>query len=105
MVSGVTWWDDKDGGAGLIPNGRGATTPYMAQNAAGTSYVVNSNTQLGAIWTPYSNQSPFAFCDGHAKSMVPMQTNPNPSGTYVTGPSYSLGDNGHDPSNMWDAYR
>jgi prepilin-type N-terminal cleavage/methylation domain-containing protein/prepilin-type processing-associated H-X9-DG protein len=108
-ISGVTWWDNgcpnSCGGAGLIPNGRGATTPYSAVNATGGKYVVNTNTQLGAIYTPYSNQSPFSFCDGHAKSMVPMQTNPNPTGTYITGPSPSLFPSGHDPLNMWDAYR
>jgi prepilin-type N-terminal cleavage/methylation domain-containing protein len=105
MITGVNWWDNKYGGAGLIPNGAAATTNYTAENAAGNSYVVNTNMQLGAVYTPYANQSPFSFCDGHAKSMNPIQTDPNPSKTYITGPSYSLGDNGHDPLNMWDAYR
>jgi len=105
QITGVTWWDNKYGGAGLIPNGTGSTSAYTAENAAGNSYTVNLNTRLGAVYTPYANQSPFAFCDGHVKSMVPMATNPNPSQTYITGPSYSLGDNGHDPLNMWDAYR
>jgi len=105
MISGVTWWDNGSGGAGLIPNAHAANTPYTAKDASGNVYTVNANMQLGAVYTPYSNQSPFAFCDGHSKSMNPSQTDPNPTNTYVNGPSYSLFANGHDPSNMWDAYR
>ena len=104
-VSGVTWWDNNSGGAGLIPNGAAATTPYTATDANGKTYTVNTNSQLGAIYTPYANQSPFAFADGHAKSMNPIQTNPNPTGTYYTGPNPSIFPSGHDPMNMWDAYR
>jgi prepilin-type N-terminal cleavage/methylation domain-containing protein len=106
VISGVTWWDNGNGGAGLIPNGHAdPTQPYVVKLENGASYTVNTSKVWGAVYTPYSNQSPFAFTDGHAKSMNPAQTNPNPSNTYITGPSYSLGDNGHDPMNMWDAYR
>jgi len=110
LVSGVTWWDhncpNSCGGAGLIPNGSAsATTPYKAVDAKGNQYVVNANSQWGAVYTPYSNQSPFAFCDGHAKSMNPAQTNPNPTGTYINAPDLGLYPSGHDPLNMWDAAR
>jgi len=105
LVSGVTWWDKGASGAGLIPNGAAANTPYTAVDAKGNTYTVNANKQNGAIWTPYSNQSPFAFCDGHAKAMIPAQTNPNPTGTYINAPDLGLFPSGHDPLNMWDAYR
>lgn len=108
LISGVTWWDNASsfsGPAGLIPNGRAATTPYKATNVAGATYTVNTNMQFGAIYTPYANQSPFAFVDGHAKSMNPTQTNPNPTGTYINAPDLGLFPSGHDPMNMWDAYR
>jgi len=105
IISGVNWWDNGSGGAGLIPNGTAANTPYTAKDAHGNTYTVNQNGQWGAIWTPYSNQSPFAFCDGHAKSMNPNQTDPNPTGTYVNAPDLGLYPSGHDPLNMWDAYR
>ena len=105
IMTGVTWWDNKYGGAGLIPNGTAANTPYTAENAAGTTYTVNLNKQWGAVSAPFAGQSPFAFCDGHCKSMSPPQTNPNPTGTYINGPNPSLFPSGHDPMNMWDAYR
>jgi prepilin-type N-terminal cleavage/methylation domain-containing protein/prepilin-type processing-associated H-X9-DG protein len=109
VISGVTWWDhgcpNTCGGAGLIPNGHGATTPYSAENAAGTYYVVNQNTQWGAVYAPYANQSPFAFCDGHVKSMTPTATDPNPNNTYINGPWPGFYPTGHDPLNMWDSRR
>jgi prepilin-type N-terminal cleavage/methylation domain-containing protein/prepilin-type processing-associated H-X9-DG protein len=106
FVSGVTWWDSgSHGPAGLIPNGAAATTPYTATNAAGAKYTVNTNMQWGAVYTPYMNQSVFAFCDGHAKAMNPVATNPNPTKTYINAPDLGLFPSGHDPMNMWDAYR
>jgi prepilin-type N-terminal cleavage/methylation domain-containing protein len=104
LLAGVTWWDNGSGGAGLIPNGA-ATGSYTAKDASGTTYTVNANKKFGAVYTPYANQSPFAFVDGHAKAMPPQATDPNPTNTYISGPTYALGDNGHDPNNMWDAYR
>jgi len=105
MLSGVTWWDNGSGGAGLIPNGGEAKTPYSVNDASGVSYTVNTNKQLGAVFTPYSNQSPFAFCDGHVRSMNPIATNPNPHATYINGPWPGFYSDGHDPQNLWDAYR
>jgi prepilin-type N-terminal cleavage/methylation domain-containing protein/prepilin-type processing-associated H-X9-DG protein len=105
MLSGVNWWDFGSGGAGQIPDGSVASTPYSANDAAGQSYVINQNGKLGAIYTPYSNTSPFAFCDGHVKAMNPVATNPNPTGTYKNGPDYAKCPSGHCSDNMWDAYR
>jgi prepilin-type N-terminal cleavage/methylation domain-containing protein/prepilin-type processing-associated H-X9-DG protein len=105
LVSGVNWWDNGSGGAGMIPDGSKTGGAYTAKDAKGNTYTVNANPKWGAIYTPYSNQSPFAFCDGHAKAMNPAQTNPNPTGTYVNAPDLSLYPSGHDPLNMWDAYR
>jgi prepilin-type N-terminal cleavage/methylation domain-containing protein/prepilin-type processing-associated H-X9-DG protein len=81
MVSGVTWWDYS--GAGLIPQGTAATnttTPYYAsfQNGS-TKWLVNADVRNGAINTGFSGQAPMVFCDGHAKSLVPVSTNPDPT--------------------------
>jgi prepilin-type N-terminal cleavage/methylation domain-containing protein/prepilin-type processing-associated H-X9-DG protein len=95
MVSGVTWWDYS--GAGLIPNGvavNNATTKYNASLGGYTgtgTWLVNADVRNGAISTNFSNQAPMVFCDGHAKSMNPIQTNPNP--------------NTLPQSNMWNAVR
>lgn len=106
LVSGVNWWDYGNGGPGMIPNGHlDPSQPYMAQDASGAKYMVNADQRNGAIYAGYSNQSPFAFCDGHAKTMVPYQTNPNPTGTYINAPDLGLFPSGHDSQNMWDAYR
>jgi prepilin-type processing-associated H-X9-DG protein len=97
LISGVTWWDSGNHcPAGLIPNGTAAATPYTASNAAGAKYTINPNTQWGAVYTPYANQSVFAFCDGHAKAMNPAQTNPNPTKTDINAPDLSLFPSGHD---------
>jgi prepilin-type N-terminal cleavage/methylation domain-containing protein/prepilin-type processing-associated H-X9-DG protein len=47
--------------------------------------------QQGAVSVKYSGQTPFVFCDGHAKSMVPVATNPNTTNL--------------PQSNMWDGLR
>jgi len=111
VISGVTWWDHgcgsggSCGGAGLIPNGAAASTPYMAKDALNVSYQVNATTKWGAIFTPSANTAPFAYCDGHAKAMNPAATNPNPRNTYINGPWPGFFADGHDPQNQWDAYR
>jgi prepilin-type N-terminal cleavage/methylation domain-containing protein/prepilin-type processing-associated H-X9-DG protein len=106
MLAGVTWWDNGSGGPGRLPDGhQSSTAVYTAQNAKGATYTVNANMQWGAVYTPYSNQSPFAFCDGHVKSMNPAATDPNPSGTYDIGPWNGTYPTGHDPLDLWDAYR
>jgi len=109
MVTGVTWWDYGNGGPGMIPNGAAnPNTPYKAQDAHGVTYTVNADYRNGAIANTYAGQSPFAFTDGHAKSMVPMATNPNPLKVNILQPWSGPGSvfvNQHDPNNMWDAYR
>ena len=93
MVSGITWWDYS--GAGLIPQGTAATnttTPYYAsfQNGS-TKWLVNADVRNGAINTGFSGQAPMVFADGHAKSMVPVATNPDPTN--------------QPQNNMWNAIR
>jgi prepilin-type N-terminal cleavage/methylation domain-containing protein len=108
VLSGVTWWDYNNGGPGQIPNGNpSSNAPYKAQNGNGVETVVNQDPRYGAVTAAYNAGTPFAFSDGHAKSMVPYATNPNPfkiQNSYQ--PYFASGiTNGHDPNNMWDAYR
>jgi prepilin-type N-terminal cleavage/methylation domain-containing protein len=77
MVSGVNWWDYT--GAGLIPDGSAPNTPYYAPTTAGGSYEVTTNEQTGAVAIQGGNVSIFTFCDGHAKAMNPLATDPNSS--------------------------
>ena len=113
LLSGVTWWDQGCGGGcggpGEIPNGNpGTTAPYYAQNGDNNQQLVNTDPRYGAVASTYSGGAPFAFSDGHAKSMIPYATNPNPYGVQPDQPwqnSTIASGNGHDPQNMWDAYR
>ena len=68
---------------------------------------MNQDPRYGAITATYNSGAPFAFSDGHAKSMVPYATDPNPyKAANVYQPYFAAGiTNGHDPYNMWDAYR
>jgi len=52
---------------------------------------VFDKAQQGAVSIKYSGQTPFVFCDGHAKSMVPVATDPNM--------------NLQPQNNMWDGLR
>jgi prepilin-type N-terminal cleavage/methylation domain-containing protein/prepilin-type processing-associated H-X9-DG protein len=106
VISGVTWWDNGSGGAGLLPNGAAsATASYSVKPYNNATVLINANKQFGAVYTPYAGQAPFSFADGHAKTMNPAQTDPNPTNTYISGPDYAKCPNGHDQKNMWDAYR
>jgi len=93
MVSGVSWWDSS--GAGLIPNGHAFpnnTTPYYATlGKGGGTWLVNADSNQGAISTNFTGQAPMVFCDGHAKSMVPSSTDPDATN--------------QPQNNMWNAYR
>jgi len=94
MVSGVSWWDSS--GAGLIPQGTAATNTTTAYYAplgtnGNTKWLVNADVRNGAISTNFSGQAPMVFCDGHAKSMNPVATNPDP----VNQPK----------NNLWNAIR
>jgi prepilin-type N-terminal cleavage/methylation domain-containing protein len=100
--SGFDWWDGPwagGGNGGLIPDGGTQQadgwdksggrdgTPYKSQN----NYVYNQNNHDGGVSMNYAGNGVFVFCDGHAKAMKPVQTNPNGK------------DRPND--NMWDAYR
>ena len=60
--------------------------PQAVPNAKSTVYLTEGNkTQLqfeyginGAVSASYAGQSTFSFLDGHAKSMTPFATNPDP---------------------------
>ena len=69
-MAGIICGDECDGkgwGPQLIPNG--TRTPVTA------AYEYGPN---GAVSASYQNQSVFVFCDGHAKSMVPSASDPDP---------------------------
>jgi len=90
MISGVNWWDYT--GAGLIPNGTAAKTPYSAPlGKGGGNYVVNTNGQYGALNVGGGNTANIVFADGHAKAMNPVATNPDPAN--------------QPAKNLWDATR
>lgn len=90
MVSGQNWWDYS--GPGLIPDGSRNGTPYQAPAYSdGAIYTVNKDNRFGSIAAVYSNTAVFSFVDGHAKSVNPVTTNPDPV---------------HFPEkNQWNAYR
>jgi prepilin-type N-terminal cleavage/methylation domain-containing protein/prepilin-type processing-associated H-X9-DG protein len=80
LLDGVTWWDAPGGVTfGEIPNGT------LSQTA---KFPTGANGAVSATHTGLAN---FLFIDGHAKSMFPYLTNPNPT----TQPQ----------NNMWDAMR
>lgn len=66
----------------LIPNGStNPATPYP-------------NGPNGAVSAHHHGRANFLFCDGHVKSMLPIETNPNRPNT-----------NDWQTKNMWDAMR
>lgn len=93
VISGVNWWDST--GPGLIPDGTRAADPngYRApiNHAPGGTWLVNKDVRFGAVTAVYSNQGIFAMVDGHAKTMNPVATDPDP----VNQPQ----------KNMWNALR
>jgi prepilin-type N-terminal cleavage/methylation domain-containing protein len=98
--SGFNWWDGGwagGGNGGLIPDGGTQLAdgwdmarngqPYKSQSGV----VYNLNNHDGGVSAAYSGNGTFVFCDGHAKAMKPVQTNP---------------DGKNKPTeNKWDAYR
>jgi len=98
--SGFNWWDGAwagGGNGGLIPDGgtQQADNWDMARN--GSKYVSQSNVLYnlnnhdGGVSAVYSGNGVFVFCDGHAKALKPVATNP---------------DGKNRPNdNQWDAYR
>lgn len=80
FVSGVNWWDTS-GAPSLIPDARRA--PLANPN--------DPTGPHGSILPHHQGKANFCFADGHAKSLTPSATNPNPT----TLPQ----------DNMWDAVR
>jgi len=75
------------GGANIdVTAGVGGWGPQALPNAKSTYYKTIGNGQMlqyeygvnGAVSAPYAGQSTFVFIDGHAKSLVPSTTNPDP---------------------------
>ena len=63
--------------AGLIPRGTRAAAP---SGYPGNLYAENDPfDKAGTVSAHYSGQATFAFADGHAKSMKPQATNPDPA--------------------------
>lgn len=82
-----------------LPDGtRVANVPYTVTSNEGHTYTINADQRNGSIACPFSGQAPFAFVDGHAKTMIPYTTRLVPTvnngGTWVV-----------SQSDMWDAYR
>ncbi len=73
-------------GPNQIPNGQQTLYKAHGTNPLMFEYGIN-----GAVSASYSGQSTFVFVDGHAKSMVPASTNPDPSKS--------------PQSNLWDGKR
>lgn len=73
-----------------IPQGA-ATVPQSSNGKAHTGGIGFNENEDGAVSTKFSGQGNFVFCDGHAKSMKPVATNPN----QITRPQ----------DNMWDGLR
>lgn len=95
LITGHTQWDDATPNA--IPDGAlNPNVAYIVSNNAGTAkYTVNANEQFGSIACPYANQGIFSFVDGHAKTMNPAATNPNPTFSATNA----------SQTNLWDALR
>jgi prepilin-type N-terminal cleavage/methylation domain-containing protein len=93
-IMGILGGDPLDG-----VNGTEGWGPERIPNGKSTYYTTigNGNPQQfeyginGAVSASYSGQSVFSYLDGHAKSMVPAATNPDPTNL--------------PQSNQWDGLR
>jgi prepilin-type N-terminal cleavage/methylation domain-containing protein len=98
--SGYNWWDGPwagGGNGGLIPDGgaqqgdgwdmQRSGNPYKSQN----NYIYNKNDHDGGVSAPYAGNGVFVYCDGHAKALKPVQTNPDAKN--------------RPNDNQWDCYR
>jgi prepilin-type N-terminal cleavage/methylation domain-containing protein len=98
--SGFNWWDGPwagGGNGGLIPDGGTSSADWWDMARNGSQYVsqngvvYNKNNHDGGVSATFSGFGVFVFCDGHAKALKPVATNP---------------DGLNRPNdNMWDAYR
>jgi prepilin-type N-terminal cleavage/methylation domain-containing protein len=82
FLTGVNWWDYV-GVGGLIPDSQRTGNPYMVDGGTG-SKVFSKNDRNGAVNSvdvsdPTKGSAVFTFADGHAKSMNPVATNPDPN--------------------------
>ena len=84
FISGQNWWDSYC--PGQIPDGSRAVSadPY------------DPNGPNGAVTAVHQGRANFAFTDGHVKSMLPKDTNPQLSSDTQAQ---------KDAKNMWDATR
>ena len=82
--------DQQSWGPTSIPDGS-PTIPSYSNGLAHTGGVGFNKNENGAVSTKFNGMSNFVFSDGHAKSMKPVQTNPN----QVSSPLL----------NKWDALR
>jgi len=76
-MAGITGGSHIDGigwGPQLIPDG----TSIAWQSISGGTRTMFEYGVNGAVSANYSGQATFAFCDGHAKSLVPSSTDPDP---------------------------
>jgi hypothetical protein len=73
-----------------IPDGS-PTVPQFDNGKAHATGVGFNEGPDGAVSTKFNGQGLFVFCDGHAKAMKPVQTNPN----QISQPQ----------NNMWDGLR
>ena len=101
LISGVGGWDFSTPNVhprglsyGAVDSARGTgNTPYTVTDVNGATVVVNKDARNGAV-SMYGNQGIFAFTDGHAKTMVPVATNPDEWDTPA-----------RDTKNMWNYTR
>jgi hypothetical protein len=90
MSNGIIGGSDIDNtGWGPQAEPNGMATAY--QKIAGGTQTMFEYGINGAVSASYSGQSTFAFTDGHAKSMIPAATDPDP----VNQPQ----------NNLWDGLR
>ena len=82
--------DQQSWGPTSIPDGAPTVPPYDNGSAHAGGVGFNDGPD-GAVSTKFSGQGNFVFSDGHAKSMKPVQTNPN----QITSPQL----------NKWDGLR
>jgi len=98
FLSGNTGWDQYCPSA--LPDPRRApNVPYTVTDGEldkGSVITINADQRNGAVACPFAGQANFSFVDGHAKSMVPYATRPQPTTDASTGVSQT---------DMWDAYR
>jgi prepilin-type N-terminal cleavage/methylation domain-containing protein len=71
FIAGVDWWD-WTGHAGLLPDGTRNGTAYTVNGV-----VHNRNNRFGAVNAGFADRAVFAFSDGHAAGLNPVQTNPD----------------------------